>query len=124
MHAKLPEGTLVPGTPSADEILAAYGTGLDTFYVLASQYAHGAELATSNYRANFGDAADYGELGTAADWIQPLSQAWGAATKGMRRLMEVTDLPIPPALYQVDIQVEEALDELRNSLRRTMDSEF
>lgn len=117
VEAKLPEGVNVPGTPSADAILARYGTGLDSFYVIASQFMHGAELATRSYRVNVGNAAEYGELSTLHDWILPLSHAWQAATAGVLRLMQASGASVPPAFGRVERQVQEALTDFATASR-------
>ena len=122
VEARLPPGTRIPGTPSADKLLREFGTDLDHFYVIASQYSHGAELATRAYRANLGTDAEYGEVANLADWLYPLSHAWQAATAGVIRLMQVTQVPFTPVLRRVENQVEEAITALQRSLVKGTDA--
>lgn len=113
---KLPAEVEVPGIPSMDSLLARYGTTLDAFYVHSSQYTHSAELATSAFRMNLGDAAEFGDFARVEDWVAPLSQAWQAATASALQLMKVTGDEPGPELGRVEAQVARALEELVESL--------
>ncbi|MGZ6583153.1 MAG: hypothetical protein ACXVHX_02240 [Solirubrobacteraceae bacterium] len=74
--AKLPAGTSVPRTPTVKQMLEGHGDAFLGFYALASQYAHGAELATRQWRVNLGVDAAYGDFADTRGWALPLLSAW------------------------------------------------
>lgn len=115
--AKLPEGVSVPGMDSIQSILAAEGEGLASFYVMASQYTHATELATSSWRENLGIDAVYGEFFGAKDWLQPLWMAYLSFRVTALRLIELEGDGPNAILELVDHQADEAREAFAASLQ-------
>ena len=122
VEAKLPDGVRVSGMASMQSILAEEGAQLAEFYVLASQYTHGAELATRAYRVNLGIDSAYGDFVDAKDWFQPVWVAWlSFRVTAVRLISERNESPLPEVLALIDNQIREARDEFVASLGQGAD---
>lgn len=108
VKAKLPDGVVVPGSPSIQTFLRGEGEALALFYVLASQYVHAAEFGTRQWRDGLGVDAGYGEHVNEIDWHWPLWMSWLAFRVTAVRLMEEQGRQITPDLALVDNQIIEA----------------
>lgn len=106
--AKLPPGTSVPRTPTVKQMLESHGDAFLRFYALASQYAHGAELATRQWRLNLGIHATYGDFADTEGWALPLQNAWQSFRATALALIHARGGTVPPALAAVDHQIAEA----------------
>lgn len=115
--AKLPEGVSVPGMDSIQSILAAEGSGLALFYVMASQYTHATELATRSWRVNLGTDADYGEFSGARDWLHPVWMAYLSFRITAMRLIELKGEGPSAVLELADHQADEAREDFAAALR-------
>lgn len=111
--AKLPDGVKVPGIPPITSMLETQqGVGLVGLYAVASQFTHGAELASRQWRTNLGVDAGYGEVVSSLDWVIPLSAAFQAFRVTTTTLMRAVDKPLPQDVALVEQQINKAREAL------------
>jgi hypothetical protein len=108
VRALLPGGVLVPGIPSADAMLQRIAPELASFYVIASQYTHGAELATQTFRSHLGNAAEFGEHTEEDQWVAPLGNSWNAFRSTAREIAAITETELGEKALLADRRVDEA----------------
>jgi hypothetical protein len=112
VRALLPDGVVIPRVPSADAMLQTIAPGLAGFYVIASQFMHGAELATQTFRAHLGNAAEFGERSREDLWVAPLRNSWNAFRSTAREIAAITETVLEEKVRLVDNQVDEAFQSL------------
>lgn len=110
VEEKLPAHVIVPPRiPAISSILRDQNPELSRFYAIASQYTHGAEMATRGTRRNFGVDAEYGDFSDSNSWHWPLWVAWLAYRVTAVALMVERGFTLSGDMLQlVDRQVEEA----------------
>lgn len=105
----LPAGYQIPRKPKDTELVAGLGPGPARLYVLASQWAHSAELATGQFRAHLGTKAVYGEHVASTDWVMPLIMGWNAVRASSAALMPPQSDYDSDLLSRIEAQVEAAV---------------
>lgn len=116
VHSSLPKGLVVPGIPSTHDILAPIDPGLDAFYAVASQFAHGTEYATAMFRSSHSSDAIFGDRSSEVDWIIPLTNIWQAYRLSAVRLIELGAIESADQTTLADVQIEEAFQNFITAL--------